>query len=120
MATRKTPTSTLVLGIVACFVTVVIACTIALIFAPDGDTIATFLTMILGFATSTVAALVTLVKVQAVDQKVDYLTNGGMDSKVRAGVAEVLKPELIDPDAQGLLIADRVTRDAGPGSAAAT
>lgn len=117
MPNRRASTTVLIRGIVACFVTVVTACTIAIIFAPDGDAVAMFLTMVLGFATSTVAALVTLAKVQAVDEKVDYLANGGMDSKVRAGVADVLKPELVDPDVERLLAVDRATRAAGPGNA---
>jgi hypothetical protein len=113
---KSSPNTTLIVGIVACFVTVVTACTVAFIFTPEGDAVATFLTMVLGFATSTVAALVTLTKVQAVDQKVDYLANGGMDSKVRAGVAEVLKDEFVDPDAKSLIEADRAHRAAGPGA----
>lgn len=105
----------LVVGIVACFVVVVCACTAAFIFAPAGKDVGLFLTGVLGFATTTVATLVTLNKVQTVDQKVDYLTNGGMDSKVRAGVADVLKPELLDPDAEPLIAADRVHRATGSG-----
>lgn len=117
MPNRKASTSTLlVAGIVACFVTVVTASTVAFIFAPDGDAVAMFLTMVLGFATSTIAVLVTLTKVQSVDEKVEYLANGGMDAKVRAGVAEVLRPELVDPEAEDLIAVDRVTRAAGPGN----
>lgn len=112
MPNRK-PSTTLIAGVVACFVIVVIACTIAFIFAPDGDAFVVYLTMLLSFATSTVAALITLTQVQKVDQKVDYLANGGMDSKVRAGVADVLRPELVDPDAEHLLQVDRANRSAG-------
>lgn len=104
----------LIFGVVACFVTVVVACTVAFIAAPDGDAVVTFLTMVLGFASTTVAALITLTKVQGVDKKVDYLANGGMDSKIRAGVAEVLRPHLIKPEAEALIEKDKAHREAGP------
>lgn len=106
--------SGLVAGIVACFITVVIACTVALIFAPDGDIVIPFLTMVLGFGGTTVTALITLTQVRSVDQKVDYLANGGMDSKIRAGVADVVRPDLVDPDVERLLQVDREHRAAGP------
>lgn len=105
---------TLIAGVLGVFVTVLVACTVVFIFAPSGSDVGTFLTMVLGFATSTTATLLTLTKVQKVDQKVDYLANGGMDSKVRAGVADVLRPELVDPDVERLLEADREHRASGP------
>lgn len=103
----------LIAGVVACFVAVVTACTLVFIFAPDGADVGIFLSSILGFAGSTVAALVTLAQVQKVGRSVDYLANGGMDSKVRAGVADVLRPELVDPEVEQLLQHDRHNRATG-------
>lgn len=50
-------------------------------------------------------------KTRKVDGKVTDLSNGLMDAKIRAAVAEVLKPALVDPDIHPQLEADRQRRD---------
>lgn len=111
------------LALAACFVAVVTACTV--VFAIDPDAAADFATQLLtalGTIGALIAGLAQLGRKQAdTDRKVDealagvnYLSNGGMDAKVRAGVADVLPDHLIDPQARPLIEQDRVRRDAGP------
>ncbi|MDQ6524332.1 hypothetical protein RB608_12005 [Nocardioides sp. LHD-245] len=112
-------TNAVIAGIVACFVTVAICSTV--LFAVDAQSAGDFLTPLLGFAGTTfalVAGLATVARKQAeTDEKVTFLANGGMDSKVRAAVADLLPDHLIkqDPETQAQLEVDRDIRDAGPG-----
>lgn len=85
-----------------------------------GDTSAALVASILAAMPATAAVIVNLsatAKVQAqvstVAQDTHDLRNGLLDAKVRAGVADVIHPELIDPEyAEGEgIIADRVRRD---------
>lgn len=104
-------------GIIAGVVSIVVValgCATALtIFAPEAD-----LAPVLALVGSTVATLATLAKLQGVDAKVDQvdkrtedLTNGLMDAKIRAGVADVIRPEHVDPEMADQLEADRTRRD---------
>jgi hypothetical protein len=104
----------LVGGIVMCFVVVVLACTAVYLADPGGDNVAGFITPILGFTGTTLALLATLHKLNQTDEKVDYLANGGTDAKIRAGIADVVRPELLKPEAGEQLEADRAHRDASP------
>ena len=111
------------LALAACFVAVVAACTVVFAINPDaaGD-FATQLLTALGTIGALIAGLAQLGRKQdATDRKVDealagvqYLSNGGMDAKVRAGVADVLPDHLIDPQAMPLIEQDRVRRELGP------
>lgn len=113
MSTPKTSTTVLIAGIVACFVTVVLACTIVVLFT-DKDGVAAFVTPILGFTGTTLALLAAMAKVGDVDRKVEYLANGGTDAKIRAGIADVVKEDFLKDDAAEQLEADRAHRAAGP------
>lgn len=62
------------------------------------DAPAAYITAVLAAVTPTIAVLVTLREVAGVRADTHALTNGLLDSKVRAGVAEVLPDELVDPD----------------------
>lgn len=112
MTTPRTSTATLVAGIVACFITVVIACTLVTLFSAAD--VATFVAPLLGFTGTTLALLAAMAKVNDVDRKVDYLANGGTDAKIRAGIADVVRPELLKDEAAPQLEADRAHREAGP------
>lgn len=121
----KNTTAVLIGGIVACFVVVVVACTLVTLFS-DRD-VATFITPVLGFTGTTLALLATLARVGAVDAKVDsvtesvdYLANGGTDAKIRAGIADVVKEDFIKDDVGEQLDADRATRAAGAGPASSS
>lgn len=50
---------------------------------------------------------------ESTDTKVTELTNGLMDAKIRAAVSEVVQPHLINPDAEGLIEADKARRENG-------
>src|SRR5690606_31731792 len=93
----------LALAVTACFVAVVSACTVIYVVNPGGDNVTSVLTVLLGSLGSTIAVLATLAKVQDVDRKVEYLANGGMDAKVRAGVADVMRDDMLDPTAAGMI-----------------
>lgn len=111
----KVSSGALIGGIVACFVTVVLASVTVVVLVPDQSAVA-LTTALLGSLTSTIAVLAALAKVSAVDEKVEYLANGGTDAKIRAGIADVVKPELLraDADTDELLAADRAHRAASP------
>lgn len=104
----------LVAGIVAVVLAALTAATAVYIFAPDDADIAP----LIGLVGPTVATLAVLGKVNSVgtqldrvDQRTEDLTNGLMDAKLRAGVADVLAPHNIDPAALNQLEADRARRD---------
>lgn len=113
----------LALALAVCFVAVVAACTV--VYAIDREGAGAFATQLLtalGTIGALIAGLAQLGRKQAdTDRKVDealagvtYLSNGGMDAKVRAGVAEVLPDHLIDEAIKPQLAEDRVRRAAGP------
>jgi hypothetical protein len=120
----KTTTNAVLLAIAACFVTVVAACTV--VYVVDSETSAGFITPILGFTGTTlalVAGLATVARKQTetkeqlddVKQTTDYLANGGLDAKIRAGLADLLPDHLMKPGVEDQLEQDRATREAGPG-----
>ncbi len=111
------------LAVTVCFVAVVAASTA--VYAIDRDAAGDFVTPLftaLGTTVALIAGLAQLGRKQAdTERKVDealagvnYLSNGGMDAKVRAGVADVLPDHLIDPEAKPQIEQDRVRRAAGP------
>lgn len=123
----KTTTNAVLLAIAACFVTVVVACTV--VYVVDSETSAGFITPILGFTGTTlalVAGLATVARKQTetkeqlddVKQTTDYLANGGLDAKIRAGLADLLPDHMIKPGVEDQLEQDRATREAGPGGTA--
>lgn len=110
MTTNK-PSTVLGWQIVALLLGVIAALTLVALFSDKSE--AAFLTPVIGLAGVGVTQLVAMAKVGEVDRKVDYLANGGMDAKVRAGVADVVKPTLLNDDAAEQITADRATRAAG-------
>lgn len=83
------------------------------------------ITLLLGLTTTTVVALLALLKSMANSRELEQntrttdatahtvteLANGSMDSKIRLAVAEVLAPQLVDPGARDQLEADAHKRD---------
>lgn len=111
----------IIVSAVVMFCFVVAAVTGLAIFAPEGSDVGAITTALLGSLATVIPILVTLAKVQgmetrqsATDEKVNYLANGGMDSKIRAGVADVLPRSMLKDDVDDLLAADRAHREAGP------
>lgn len=104
-----------VVGAVFCFA---VACAVAIFVAvPEDANPGSLAAILLASLSATVTTLANLYKTNAVEQKVDQvhekteqLTNGLMDSKIRAGVADVLTDELLDQGATEQLVADRARR----------
>lgn len=57
-------------------------------------------------------------RVAAQGAQVEYLTNGGTDAKVRAGLADIIDPRFLKPDVGEQLEADRAHRAASPAARA--
>lgn len=123
MSNRPTTTPAVSTTVVAVSVVIVfcftLACAAAMfIAAPDGANTGSLITILLGPLAPTIGTLALLVKVSGTDAKVDQvaqdtyrLTNGLLDAKVRAGVADVVAPELLREDAHAQVALDRQVRD---------
>lgn len=113
MTTPK-PSTSLGWQIVAVLGLVLIAITLVALFTNKDE--AGFLTPVIGLAGVVVTQLVSTRKAEETNRQVRYLANGGTDAKIRAGIADVIKPELLkDEDGTAAqLEADRAHRDAGP------
>lgn len=106
------------------FVVTVQAVLLAFLFAPEGRDLTLVIGPLLALIPSTIAAIALLqqmgsvksvqaeqsAKLDKVAKDTHDLTNGLLDSKVRAGVADVIRPQHIDPEAQQLLELDRAAR----------
>jgi len=99
------------------FVVTVIAVLLAFLFAPAERDLTIVIGPLLGTLAPTIAAVALLVQVRSVQADVSQvrqdthaLTNGLLDSKVRAGVADVIRDEHLDPAASTMLTEDRAVR----------
>lgn len=122
------PTVMIVAGTVMfCFV--IAGCVSVFIAAPEGANTGSLVALLIGALAPTLASLAVLAKVQGVDEKADRtsrevsavrqdtyaLTNGLLDAKVRAAVADVAHPSFIRPDAAEQIAADRAVRESASG-----
>lgn len=55
--------------------------------------------------------LANMSRTKRIGNQVDDLANGGMDAKIRAGVADTVRDEYLDPSAAPQLARDRARRD---------
>lgn len=102
---KKIPTTLIVCAtIVLCVAILAVA---GLLAAGENDTSVGILT---GFIGMLVLNLLSLVRGEQTKATVDDLANGRMDAKIRAGVADVLQPHLIDPTVEPQIEADRERR----------
>lgn len=109
--------------IVFCFTLTAVVAVFAL--APEGSNTIALVGSLLGTLAPTIAAVAVLVQVKGVQvaqaeqgaqinrvaSDTHALTNGLLDSKVRAGVSEVIRPDLIHPDAAEQITRDKVIRN---------
>lgn len=65
------------------------------------DEASLYVPMVLSAATPTIAVLAAMRAIESVKADTHALTNGLLDAKVRAGVAEVVHDELVDPAYSG-------------------
>ena len=101
------------------FVVTVVSVLLAFLFAPAERDVALVIAPLLGTLAPTIAAVALLVQVrgvqadvQQVRQDTHALTNGLLDSKVRAGVAEVIRPDLHRPGIAPVVEDDKRVRQA--------
>lgn len=110
----------IVVALAVCFIVINIGTVVAFIAHPEADVVALMAPLLTNFVTlaGIVVAIVngnkTAQQLERTDEKVDYLANGGTDAKIRAGIADVLRPDLLKPDATEQLTADRVHRASTP------
>jgi hypothetical protein len=103
--------NSLIWGIVLIFVCTLLAATVIYIAVPDRESTVPLILALIALPTTVAGTLLTLTKVNQTNSQVEQLTNGLMDAKVRAGVADVLPEHLLDPQARDQIAIDRATRD---------
>lgn len=117
-ASRNNNNVVVIVGaVVFCFV---IAAVVAVyVAAPEGANTGSLITLLIGQVAPTLVALGVLAKVNSTDAKVEQvaedtyrLTNGLLDAKARAAIADTMPEHLLDPDyVDGQMHADRRVRD---------
>ncbi|HSX67220.1 hypothetical protein [Nocardioides sp.] len=100
----------IIVGVVAMFCTTMFGVVVVAVFAPS-EQAANTIGLILTALSTTVVGVLALAKIGSVEKTVDELSNGLMDSKLRAGIADVLPDHLVDPKARPQLEQDRIRRD---------
>ena len=121
MTTTNRPavsTTVVVVGVVVVFCFTIAACVAIFVAAPEGANTGSLVTILLSSVAQVVGVLALLVKVSGTDAKVDQvaqdtyrLTNGLLDSKVRAALSDTVHPDFIRDDATDMLQNDRRVRD---------
>lgn len=81
-------------------------------FAPANTDLGLLVGVLITGAGGMITSILTLGRVDQMRGTVDDLANGKMDAKIRAAVADVIQPHLIDPAMDDQLELDRERRDA--------
>ena len=115
---QRVGTTTALVVVAIVFVVTVVCVLLAFLFAPAERDLSLVIGPLLGTLAPTIAAVALLVQVRGVQADVSQvrqdthaLTNGLLDSKVRAGVADVIRDEHLDPEAVALIRDDRAVRE---------
>ena len=115
---QRVGTTTALVVVAIVFVVTVVCVLLAFLFAPAERDLSLVIGPLLGTLAPTIAAVALLVQVRGVQADVSQvrqdthaLTNGLLDSKVRAGVADVMRDEHLDPEAVALIRDDRAVRE---------
>lgn len=98
-------------AVVLLFVATVTAVVVLAVYVEDASQ---YVTAILAAVTPTIAVLAAMRAIEGVRQDTHALTNGLLDRKVRAGVAEVVHDDVIDPQYRASATADRDAEAQGP------
>lgn len=116
-ATSSTTPLLVCITVLVCFISAVGAA--VFVAVPDGANTGSLVALMVGQLATTVPVLVSVFKVNAVAHQVDEvaqdterLANGTGDAKIRAAVAAVLAPHLIDPAVKPQLAEDEITNAA--------
>lgn len=124
MTSQRQSTTAALIVVAVVFCTTMLAVLLSFLFAPPGSDATVVIGPLLGTLAPTIAAVALLVQVNTVKQaqaeqsvKVEKiakdthdLTNGLLDSKLRAGIADVAHPSFIRPDAHEQIAEDRAAR----------
>lgn len=120
MSNKPVSTTAVVVGVVTAFCFTTAAVVALVVAAPEGTDVSAVVSTLLASLAAAIGVLATLVKVEKVDAqlertdaKVTDLTNGLMDAKIRAAVADVLRPDFVDPQVHPQLEEDRTRRETG-------
>lgn len=103
-----------VLAVVGLLVVEIVAACAVAIAIEDGARAASLIGLILAPAGVAIPSLIALARIEKLGGQVYDLANGGMDAKIRAGIADVLPAHLIDPSVEEQLVVDRARRDKTP------
>lgn len=111
---RATQALIVVVGTIVCF-TIAAVVTVA-VAIPEGANTGSLIALLLANLASVIPALVAAARATQTASGVEALSNGTMDAKIRTALAEVLRPEAIDPAAKPQLAHDqqRLEAEAGP------
>lgn len=111
----RSSTNLIVAAVTVGFIVVTVAATAIAIAIEDGARASSMIALVVGPFASLVGVLVLLGKVNGLDTKVGEvhqntheLTNGLMDQKIQTALANMVKPELLNPRA--LAAAETATR----------
>lgn len=117
---RPTSSTTVIVVAVASMFCFTMAAAVAIVVAvPEGTNPGALVALLLAAMGTAVPAVLALAKIGRVAAQVDDLSNGLMDSKIRAGVADVLPPQLVHQDAREQLESDRARRSDSGGTSTA-
>lgn len=108
---NKQPSNVLVLAVATVAGLSIVSLTLILITLEESALPEGWLGLFLGFLGTLIVAVVSLGKIDKIGRQVDDLSNGLMDSKIRAGVADVLGDHLLDPGVHEQLKTDRARRN---------
>lgn len=104
-ASRATTVLILVVGTIVCFtIAAVVTISVAI---PEGANTGTLVALLLANLASVIPALVAAARATQTASGVESLSNGTMDAKIRTALAEVMRPEAIDPAAKRQLEHDK-------------
>lgn len=101
----------LVVTIAGMFICVIAAATLLSVAVEDGARVESLIVIMLASLTTTIAAVAGLYVSVGTKRQVDFLANGGTDSKIRAGIADMVHPEFLRDDVSDQLAVDRAVRD---------
>lgn len=102
---RATATLIVVVGAIVCF-TIAAVVTVA-VAIPEGANTGSLIALLLANLASVIPALVAAARATQTATGVEALSNGTMDAKIRTALAEVMRPEAVDPAAKPQLAQDR-------------
>ena len=120
MSRNNMPNNNVIVIVGAAVFCFVIAAVVAVfIAAPEGANTGSLITTLVGQIAPTLVALGVLAKVNSTEAKVEQvaddtyrLTNGLLDAKARAAIADTMPEHLLDPDyVEGQMHRDRRIRD---------